>query len=56
MQNHENTLTFKQKNDKFWQVWTNMDNIRPIWTICDQFGQCRANMDNLSLIKANMYD
>ena len=32
-----------------------MDNIRQIWTIYDQFGQFKANMDNFSLIKANMY-
>ena len=31
-------LTFKRNNDKL-NVLTNMDNMRPIWKIYDQFGQ-----------------
>ena len=43
-------LTFKRNNDKL-NVLTNMDNIRPIWKIYDQFGQFKSNkgqyvMDN----------
>ena len=35
-------LTFKRNNDKL-NVLTNMDNIRPIWKIYDQFGQFKSN-------------